>query len=152
MGDTRSCSASKSIFASKLARTLALTLALAVAAQAKSGMQARAGTPAENEPLKLLISIEQQSVTAPFPVRLTLHVHNSGREPLWLYRRVRDRARPREVRVSEETANMTTGGSKVAVRLEPVERQSPSPTTEPGEGKGLESGGPPPPGFFQPGP
>ncbi len=152
MGNTRSCSASKSIFASKLARTLALTLALAVAAQAKSGMQAPAGTPAENEPLKLLISVEQQSVTAPLPVRLTLHVHNSGREPLWLYRRVRDRARPREVRVSEETANMTAGGSTLAVRLEPVESQSPSQTTEPAEGKVLESVGLPHPRLFRLGP
>ena len=152
MGNTRSCSASKSIFASKLARTLALTLALAVAAQAKSGMQARAGTPAENEPLKLLISVEQQSVTAPLPVHLTLHVHNSGREPLWLYRRVRDRARPREVRVNEETANMTAGGSTLAVRLEPVESQSPSQTTEPAEGKVLESVGLPHPRLFRLGP
>ena len=55
--------------------------------------------------LKLLISVEQQVITAPYPARLTLHLHNSGPAPLWLYRRVR---------------NQTSAGSSLEARLEPV--------------------------------
>lgn len=39
--------------------------------------------------LKLLISVEQPAIVAPYPPRLTLHFHNAGRETLWLYRRAR---------------------------------------------------------------
>jgi len=44
----------------------------------------------EANALKLLISVEQHTVTAPFPLRVTLHLHNSGQRPLWLYRKARD--------------------------------------------------------------
>ena len=57
------------------------------------------------DPLKLLISVEQPSITAPYPARVTLHLHNSGQEPLWLYRRARSQA---------------TDGSMLEVHLEPV--------------------------------
>jgi len=40
--------------------------------------------------LKLLISVEQQSITAPIPARVTLHLHNAGEKTLWLYRRARN--------------------------------------------------------------
>lgn len=40
------------------------------------------------QPLKLIISIEQQVLTAPLPARVTLHLHNSGKETLWLYHSV----------------------------------------------------------------
>lgn len=42
----------------------------------------------DGEALKLLISVEQQTITAPYPIRATLHLHNSGQAPLWLYRPV----------------------------------------------------------------
>ncbi|MBI1983938.1 MAG: carboxypeptidase regulatory-like domain-containing protein [Acidobacteria bacterium] len=49
--------------------------------------EARAA-PADDT-LKLLISVEQQTVTAPYPIRATLHLHNSGPAPVWLYRPIR---------------------------------------------------------------
>jgi hypothetical protein len=42
--------------------------------------------------LKLLISLEQVTIAAPYPARVTLHFHNGGKVPLYLYRRVRSRA------------------------------------------------------------
>lgn len=41
------------------------------------------------EGLKLLISVEQQDIAVPNPVRATLHFHNSGQQTIWLYRPVR---------------------------------------------------------------
>ena len=38
----------------------------------------RTQTSIGTQPLKLLISLEQESITGPFPARLTLHLHNSG--------------------------------------------------------------------------
>ena len=40
------------------------------------------------QPLKLVITIEQTAITVPFPARVTLHLHNSGQETLWLYHNV----------------------------------------------------------------
>jgi hypothetical protein len=45
--------------------------------------------PGRAEDLKLLISVQRQSIAAPDPVRVTLHFHNSGQKTLWLYRPVR---------------------------------------------------------------
>jgi hypothetical protein len=59
--------------------------------------------------LKLLISVEQQTVTLPYPIRATLHLHNSGAEPVWLYRPVR-----------EPTGN----GSALEVQLAPANEAS----------------------------
>ena len=64
----------------------------------------------DTAPLKLLISIEQQSITAPFPARVTLHLHNAGQGPLWLYRRAR----------TSPEAGQVVNGSTLAVHLEPV--------------------------------
>jgi hypothetical protein len=66
-----------------------------------------AGDPARFAPdaLKLLISVEQPSVRAPYPLEVILHIHNTSQEPLWLYRRPRHDARE---------------GSSVRVHLEPV--------------------------------
>jgi hypothetical protein len=66
---------------------------------------AHAWAAPETEPLQLLISVEQTTITAPYPARLTLHLHNSGPVPLWLYRRVR---------------NQTSEGSSLEARLEPM--------------------------------
>ena len=98
---------------------------------------ASAGT----EPLKFLISVEQQSITAPLPARVTLHLHNSGQVPLWLYRHAQDPetlrqmdARPLSAEEAEKT-NRTTGGSTLNVHLEPIgvgvgiPGKTPQPTT-----------------------
>src|SRR5207237_3750553 len=77
--------------------------------------------------LKLLISVETQTITAPFPARVTLHLHNAGRQPLWFYRKARDPvAIQREARHvaldSDEHPNAyAAGGSTVTVRLEPAD-------------------------------
>jgi hypothetical protein len=86
-------------------------------------------------PLKLLISIEQQSITAPFPARVTLHLHNAGQEPLWLYRKVRTRPEAGEV----------VNGSTLAIHLEPVEVSASRPIRIDAVGTVLESVGLPRP-------
>jgi len=78
---------------------------------------------AQSQSLKLLISVEQQVITEPFPARVTLHLHNSGKETLWLYRRV-----SAADSVSDQSASETAPASVVpshpyegptlAVRLE----------------------------------
>jgi hypothetical protein len=66
----------------------------------------RPAAAAEPNPLKLLISVEQQTITAPFPARVTLHLHNGGGQTLWLYRRARGLAKE---------------GATLSVRLEPAQ-------------------------------
>src|SRR5690242_9638872 len=78
------------------------------------------------QPLKLLISIEQQSIAAPLPARITLHLHNAGQRPLWLYRKARDasttfRGDAARLESNEHAAAYTTGGATIAVRLDPAE-------------------------------
>ncbi len=82
------------------------------------------------EPLKLLISVEQQSIPAPFPARLTLHFHNSGQNTLWFYRRVR---------------NPGQEGSALEVRLEPEGAAQAEANLTPAKGTVLESVGLPHP-------
>jgi hypothetical protein len=83
-------------------------------------------TSPETQPLKLLISVEQQSITAPFPARLTLHLHNSGQVSVWLYRHAQDPDTLRQMVAmpmsaeEEQKTNRTSGGSTLVVRLEPV--------------------------------
>lgn len=55
--------------------------------------------PARAEGLKLLISVEQQNIVAPNPVRATLHFHNSSQQTFWLYRPVHS------MRFSNQTNN-----------------------------------------------
>jgi hypothetical protein len=70
--------------------------------------------------LKLLISVEQQNIVAPYPARVTLHLHNAGNEAVWLYRHVRFRLPvPRRLE-EEETGRQSTGGSILTVKLEPA--------------------------------
>ena len=75
---------------------------------------------AVDAPLKLLVSIEQQSITAPFPARLTLHLHNAGSETLWLYQHARAKLPPPMRLLEEDTGPQSTGGSILSARLEPV--------------------------------
>jgi hypothetical protein len=47
--------------------------------------------PGRAEDLKLLVSVQEQNIVAPNPVRATLHFHNSGSHTFWLYRPVRSK-------------------------------------------------------------
>ena len=89
-----------------------------------------AGAASETEPLKLLISVEQQAITAPYPARLTLHLYNAGPQPLWLYRRARGQA---------------TEGSSAEARFEPIGAAGSAEVTAPAQSKFFESVGLPRP-------
>jgi hypothetical protein len=80
----------------------------------------------EADALKLLISVEQTTLTAPYPARLTLHLHNAGQLPLWLYRRAR--SEPRE-------------GSSLEARLESIPPTGSPEISTPAQGRVLESVG-----------
>ncbi len=92
--------------------------------------------------LKLLISVEQASITSPFPARVTLNLHNAGKEQLWLYTPVRDVAVVSGAVnpfTSEDLGEgTTTGGSSLEVRLIPASRANPE---EPATGRVLEVAG-----------
>ncbi len=80
--------------------------------------------PSRAEDLKLLISVQQQSVVAPNPVRATLHLHNSGQQVLWLYRPVRSSATSDQgvyivQGAYEGGQNQPLGGSTLQVKLTP---------------------------------
>ena len=75
---------------------------------------------AVDAPLKLVVSVEEQSIPAPYPARLTLHLHNSGSETLWLYRHARAKLPPPMRLTEEDTGPQSTGGSILAVQIEPV--------------------------------
>src|SRR6266516_6196534 len=97
--------------------------------------------------LKLLISLEQQSITAPFPARITLNLHNAGQRPLWLYRKARDASTAfhgdaSRLELEERATAYTTGGSTVAVRLAPAEARE---IATPAQGTVLDSVGMPHP-------
>ena len=85
-----------------------------------------AGDDAGAGSLKLLISIEQQTITMPFPARITLHIHNAGPEPVWLYRHARDavimaRTEGTQTDSGDENGGYRThGGSTLAIHLTPV--------------------------------
>jgi hypothetical protein len=99
---------------------------------------------AADEPLKLIVSLEQQTVVAPFAARVTLHLHNAGSVRLWLFRHVRGKLPPPLRLLDEDSGPQTTGGSILTVRLEQA-------STEPGgishlpEGEVFESVGLPKP-------
>ncbi len=89
----------------------------------------RAKPADEVSPLKFLISVEQPAITAPFPLRTTLFLHNSGQETLWLYRHARDpdamkRLEGRQAPSDEDAASTGTnsiGGSTLVLQLTPTE-------------------------------
>ncbi len=70
--------------------------------------------------LKLLISVEQQNIAAPFPARVTLHVHNAGNETVWLYRHARGKLPTPRLLEEDAGPRSTTGGSMLTVKVEPV--------------------------------
>jgi len=132
---------------------------LAVGAVGLGSAASYAGTDAAAGSLKLLLSIEEQAITMPSPARITLHIHNSGSEPVWLYRHARDAAAVARTdtvvsKPSEENpGNATHGGSTLAIHLTPA--ASGDTTTAPGtgaEGAVLETVGMPHPKLIRVGP
>jgi hypothetical protein len=82
---------------------------------------------------------------APFPARVTLHIHNAGNETVWLYRHARGRPPAPSGLVEEDTGpQLTTGGSMLTVKLEPVSA-APAAISNPAQGAAFESVGFPKP-------
>jgi|SRR5579875_671197 len=99
--------------------------------------QASPAQQATPQLLQLTISLDQPTITEPFPARVTLHFHNSSGSALWLYRPVRDAA---SMFMGE--VNSTSNGSFLAVHLQlnAAENASGAPgTTVPGVGTVLRS-------------
>jgi hypothetical protein len=69
-------------------RKCALACALLAAALAAATRRQAAAA----DDLKLLISVEETVIAAPYPARVTLHIHNGSQVPLWLYHRARSQA------------------------------------------------------------
>lgn len=57
---------------------------------------------------------------APFPARVTLHLHNAGSETLWLYRHARAKLPAPMRTLEEDTGPQSTGGSILTVQFEPA--------------------------------
>jgi hypothetical protein len=95
--------------------------------------------------LKLLISIEQQTLTEPLPARITLHLHNASARTLWLYRKARAKRPPVERVYDENRPAETSGGSTLEVKLEPADAAVAQAATSPAEGTALEYVGMPKP-------
>lgn len=101
---------------------------------------------AQNNPLKLLVTVEQPAITAPLAARVTLHLHNFGKETLWLYRRAAPAGISAPVTVDEPSATSGTparasGGSTLAIRVAAADPR----VTSTGSGEVLDSVGLPRP-------
>src|SRR5207249_1706594 len=87
--------------------------------------QAPATANSKEEPLKVLLSVEQKTIVAPLPARATLHIHNAGQEALWLYRHARSkvaisRIEAAQAGIDEEPSrrgNRSSGGATLEVQL-----------------------------------
>lgn len=85
--------------------------------------------PGKAESLKLLISVEQQNIVEPNPVRATLHFHNSGQQTIWLYQPVRRAPTPSEndsfpSGLEQQSPGQTAGGSTLEVQLNSMNPQA----------------------------
>jgi hypothetical protein len=92
--------------------------------------------------LKLLISIDRTTITAPLAAQVVLHFHNSGQQTLLLYSPVRD-ARVVSGAINpflteEPGPGSTSGGSALHVHLVPLRGSAQPPS---GEGRVLEVSG-----------
>jgi Carboxypeptidase regulatory-like domain len=101
-----------------------------------------ARSAADSGGLKILVSIDQTTITAPFPARIILHLHNSGQRTLRVYTPVRD-ATVVSGAINPFTTEApgpgsTRGGSALEVHLAPLDSATPE---SPAEGKVLESAG-----------
>lgn len=94
--------------------------------------------------LQLAISAAQPNIPAPFPVRLTLHFHNSGNRPLWLYKPLWDASQ----------MNTHQDGPSLAVHLEAAAEpkaapEGPHPSGRPAIGTVLDPAGFPHPALVR---
>jgi hypothetical protein len=104
---------------------------------------------ARAEELKLLISLDRATVTAPYPVRVTLHLHNAGSQSSWFYRPVGNPSEggaeaPLAQAAGEFGPNPTSGGSTLEILLKPSEGSATG-ISSPARGKVFESAGLPHP-------
>ena len=103
--------------------------------------------------LKILISIDQPTVVAPFPAQVSLHLHNSGTQPLLIYTPVRDASVVSGAInpfISDQPGpGSTSGGSALAVHLIPLKGADPDETAQ---GRVLEIAGFPHPKLLTLGP
>jgi hypothetical protein len=106
---------------------------------------APAGSESTPPELKLLISIEQQTLTEPYPARITLHLHNASPRTLWLYRRARAKRPPVDRAYDENRPAETSGGSTLEVKLQPADAAAAQAATSPAEGTVLDYVGLPKP-------
>jgi len=95
--------------------------------------------------LKLLISIEQQNLTEPYPARITLHLHNATQRTLWLLHRARAKLPPVEHVYDEQRQGETSGGATLKVKLQPSDPKAVQGTASPAGGTALEYVGLPKP-------
>ena len=105
-----------------------LVLAL-IAARTDSSAQ----TTSEAGNLRLVITVDQQTINAPRPARVTLHLHNSGKVPLWLYRRA--------LPSTSSAPGHSSEGPTLAIRIASADNSA----TSPGTGEVLDSVGLPHP-------
>ena len=80
--------------------------------------------PGHTQDLKLLISVEEQNIVAPNPIRATLHFHNSGQQTLWLYRPVGSKMPGDRLGLlapvpADVPPGQAYGGSQLEIRLAP---------------------------------
>jgi len=100
---------------------------------------------ANSPELKLLVSIEQQSLTEPYPARVTLHLHNASQRTLWLLHRARAKQPPVEKVYDEQRTRETSGGATLEVKLQPADGKAAQSAVSPAEGMALEYVGLPKP-------
>jgi hypothetical protein len=118
--------------------------AIALFALISPSSSAFAQTQDAGQPLQLSISAQSANVVEPFPARLILHFRNSGTQPLWLYRPVRDAAT-----MSQSALGPSPGGSTLVAHLEPETHTTASASLTPGMGTLLRPAGMPRPKLFR---
>jgi hypothetical protein len=111
------------------ARACVVVFTLFSAALVVAAGQAKAQSAPDND-LKLLISVEQPALIAPYPARVTLHLHNRGKVPLYLYRRAR---------------GQTPEGTQLEIVLAPLDAPAEQEFAVPARGRVFESVGLPRP-------
>lgn len=107
----------------RLLRVQVVTAFLAILAAGGEGS-------AESQ-LKLVMSLEENVITDPYPARVTLHLFNAGSETVWIYRRARHEGGL---------------GPSLEVRLKPIESAS---SSSPARGRALDHVGMPRPKLFR---
>lgn len=87
--------------------------------------------PPKAGPLEITISATQSRAVEPFPLDVTLYLHNAGNQTLWLYQPASDAS----------TVEGNPGGSSVAIRLQPKSVAAPISAAVPAVGTVLRAAG-----------